>query len=254
MARSAQVGVHGRARRHIVAIGGLFAERFNSSDSDMLVSQDRFLALLLRNAKITEEQLQRAIDSYRRHPQDYAWILRFRHTTLDTADHVFFVRHGRFPTEDNDFLANGDYFQICRTLQCDPACFDEELKTLAWDVQGNPRLVETLPKVLAAVQQVTSPKGSPTAFALILFLSLASAIALPLLIANAPMSNLLPVVLAVGMCWVILLACGLIAAWPRQFERSIVRHSCSECHGDLDTVPSARYCPHCGVRFEEQSE
>jgi hypothetical protein len=254
MARSVQAGVHGRVRRHIVAMGGLFAERFNSPNSDLLISQDKFLALLLRNAALTEEQLRQAIDSYRRHPQDYAWMLQFRHGTLDKADSVFFVRHGRFPTENNDFLVNGDYYQICRTLQYDPACFDEELKTLAWDVEGNPRLVETLPKVLAAVQQVTSPKGNTTAFALILFLSLTSAMALPLLIANVPKSSLLPIVLAVGICWVILLAWGLIVAWPRQFERSIIRHSCSECHGDLDTVPSARYCPHCGVRFEEQSQ
>jgi len=91
MGRLVQAGVHGRARRRIVAIGGLFAERFNSPDSDILVSQDKFLALLLRNAAITEQQLRQAIDSYRRHPQDYAWILRFRHTTLDKAEHVFFA-------------------------------------------------------------------------------------------------------------------------------------------------------------------
>jgi hypothetical protein len=254
MARSAQVGVHGRARQHIVAIGGLFAERFNSPDSDLLVLQDRFLALLLRNATITEEQLRRAIDSYRRHPQDYAWILGFRHTTLDTADHVFFARHGRFPTEDNDFLANGDYFQICRTLQYDPDGFEEELRKLAWDAEGNVRPVETPPKVLVAVQRVASEKGNKPVFTLILSLGLASALALPLLVANAPRPFRLLLGLAAGVGCVLLLTYGLIATRPRQFQANVTQHSCSECHSSLECIPSAKYCPHCGVRFEEQAE
>jgi len=147
---------------------------------------------------------------------------------------------------------NGNYYQICQTLQYDPDAFDEELKKLARDVEGDPRMVARPPKVLAAVQQVASEKGNRPVFALILFISLASAIALPLLIANAAVQHHLPAGLAVGICWVVLLACGLIVAWPRQFDRSIIRHSCSECHSDLDAVPSARYCPHCGVRFQER--
>ena len=254
MARSAQAGVHGRARRHIVAMGGLFAERFNSPGSANLVSQDRFLALLLRNGAITEEQLREAIESYRHDPQDYAWILRLRHATLDKADKVFFVRHGRFPTENNDFAVNGGYHQICQTLQYDPDCFDEELKKLAWDVEGNPRIVKILPKVLEATQKEMSEKGNAWAFALILLVSLVSAMALPLLTAYVPTPNLLSVALAVGICWTILLACSLIATRPRQLETSIVHHSCSECHSQLDSVQSVSYCPNCGVRFEEQSE
>ena len=253
MAHAVQAGVHGRARRHIVAMGGVFAERFNSPGSGNLVSRDRFLALLLRNGEITEEQLREAIDSYRHEPQHYAWILRLRHTTLDKADKVFFVRYGRFPTDNNDFALNGGYYQICQTLQYAPDCFDEELRKLAWDVEGNPRIVEKLAKVLEATQKETSEQGNALAFTLILIANLASAIALPLLITNAPMSNLLPAVLVVGICWMILLACGLIATRPRRFETRIVHRSCSECRRQLDSVRSVDYCPNCGMRFEEQS-
>ena len=253
MARSVQAGVHGRTRRHIVAMGGVFAERFKSPGSDDLVSQDRFLALLARNGMITEEQLRRAIDSYRHDPHHYAWILRLRHTTLDKADKVFFVRYGRFPTKNDDFPVNGNYHQICQTLQCNPDCLDEEVRRLAWDVEGNPRIVAAPPKVLEAVQQVTSKKRNAPAFTLILLVSLASAIAFPLLITYAPMPNLLPAVLAVGIGWMMLLACGLIATRPRRFETSVVHHSCSECRRELDSVRPVDYCPHCGIRFEEQS-
>jgi hypothetical protein len=235
-------------------MGGLFAERFKPISSDILVSQDRFLALLLRNGAITAEQLRTAIDSYRRHPQDYAWMLRLRHATLDKADHVFFVRYGRFPTEDNDFPINSNYYQICRALQYDPDCFDEELKKLIWDVEGNPRVVEAPPKVLEAVERVTSKKGNAPGFILILVLGLASAIALPMLIANAPTPDLVPAVVAVGFCWMMLLICGLIATRPRQVKTSIVRHSCSACRSHLDGIRWVNHCPTCGVRFEEQSE
>ena len=252
MARSAQAGVHGRARRRIVAIGGLFAERFNSPDNDFLISQDKFLALLLRNAAITKEQCQRAIDSYRQHPEDYAWILQFRHTILDKAENTFFVRYGRFPTENADFPVNGNYYQICRTLQYDPHCFDEELKKLTWDVEGRPRVVETPSKVVEMVEQIASKKGNALAFSVVLLISLASATALLLLIANASMPSLLPAVLPAGICWAVLLACGLIATRPRQVETSIVHHLCSECRSQLDSVPLVKCCPNCGVRFDEQ--
>lgn len=252
MARSVQAGVHGRTRRHIVAMGGLFAERFNSPSSDILVSQDKFLALLLRNGAITEEQLREAIDSYRHDPQYYAWILRLKHTTLDKADKVFFVRNGRFPTTNKDFSVNGDYHQICRALQCTSDGFDEELKKLAWDVEGNPRIVEAPPTVVEAVQQVTSEKGNASAFMLILLISLASAIALPLVGTNTPMPNLQAAVLAGSICWMILLACGLIATRPRRFEATRVHYSCSECRHQLDSIRSVNYCPHCGIRFEER--
>ncbi len=251
MVHVARVGVHGRARRHIIAMGGLFAERFNSPNSDFRVSQDRFLTLLLRNAAITEEQLRRMIDSYRRCPEDYGWILRCTHTTLDKADRLFFVRHGRFPTEEDDFLVNGKYYQICRTLQYNRDCFNEELRKLAWDVEGNPRIVESPPKVLESIQPVISKKGNRPAFTLMLLVSLASVVVLLWLITHAPVPGLLPAVLPVGICWVMLLAWGVTATRPRQFERSILRHSCSECCRQLDSVPSARYCPHCGIRFEE---
>ena len=84
-----------------------------------------FLSLLLRNGVMTEEQLRRAIESFRHDPHHYAWILRLRHTTLDKADKVFFVRSGRFPTQNDDFPVNGNYYQICQTLQCNPDCLDE---------------------------------------------------------------------------------------------------------------------------------
>ncbi|UCC49202.1 MAG: hypothetical protein JSV41_03190, partial [Gemmatimonadota bacterium] len=100
----------------------------------------------------------------------------------------------------------------------------------------------------------TSEKGNAPAFTLILFISVASVIALPLLISRAPTPDLLPTVLAVGISWMMLLICCLIATRPRRFETSIVHHTCSECGSQLDFVRSATYCPNCGVRFEEPSE
>jgi hypothetical protein len=227
MARSAQTGFHGRARRHIIAMGGLFAERFKSPNRDILVSQNKFLALLLRNAALTEEQLGQTIDSYCCHPQDYAWLLRFRHTTLDKADAVFFARHGRFPTESNDFLPNGDYSQICRTLDSHRDFFDEELGKLGGDGEESSHLREA-PPVRAPIRQATAAKGSKPVFTLILFLSVASVLAFPLLIANALLPDLRLAGLAVGIGWALFLACGLIATRPRQFETSIIRPAYGE--------------------------
>jgi hypothetical protein len=224
MAQSAQTGFHGRARRHIIAMGGLFAERFKSPNRDVLVSQNKFLALLLRNAALTEEQLRETIDSYCRHPQDYAWLLRFRHTTLDKADAVFLARRGRCPTESTDFLPNGDYSQICRTLDSHPDFFDEQLRKPAGDGEDSSHLTET-PPVPAPVRQATAAKGSKPVFTLILFLSVASVLAFPLLIANALLPDLRLAALAVGIGWAMFLACGLIATRPRQFETSIIRHA-----------------------------
>jgi hypothetical protein len=232
-------------------LGGLFAERFKSSGRDILVSQNRFLTLLLRNGTFTEEQLRQAIESYRRYPQDYAWILRLKHEILDRADNVFFVRYGRFPTENSDFHANGDYYQICHNLQCAPDCYDEELRKLAWDVEGNPRLVEAPPKVLEVVLKVASEKGSAKAFVVILLVSLVSAIALPPLIGNAASSGLLPMVAAAGIGWMIALACALMATRPRRSEKSVVRYSCSECRSQLEAVRPVYHCPSCGVRFQK---
>ena len=248
MAPSPQVGVHGRARRRIVVMGGIFAERFKAPGSEILVAQDKFLALLLRNGEITDEQLQQAIDSYRRNPQDYAWMLRFRHAVLDKADKVFFVRHGRYPTKNADFPLNGHYYEICRTLHYDPQCFDEELKKLAWDVEGNPRIVQALPKVLKEVQHVTSRKGNAWAFALILLASLISAIAAAALIAGGSMRNFRPIGLIAGLCWMILLVCGLIATRPRSLWTNIDNYTCSECGGQLDSG-SQDACPNCHIRF-----
>ncbi len=237
-----------------MALGGIFAERFKSPGGEMLVSQDKFLGLLLRNGALTNEQLQRAIDSYRRDPQDYAWMLRVRHATLDKADSVFFVRYGRYPTENNDFPLNGNYYQICRTLHYDPDCFDEELEKLAWDVEGNPRIVQAPPRVLEEVQHVTSKKGNAWAFALTLLTSLASAVAIPVLITSGPMRDLLPASLAASICWIILLACGLMATRPRQLETTIVNRACNQCGGQLNPGHSDDSCPSCGIRFERQAE
>lgn len=254
MARSTQAGVHGRARRRIVAMGGLFAERFKPINSDVLVSQDRFLALLLRNGAITSEQLRAAIDSYRRHPQDYAWMLRLRHATLDKADHVFLARYGRFPTEDSDFPVNSNYYQICRALQYDPECFDEDLQKLVWDAEGKPRVVRGPARVVEAVDRVTAKKGNRPGFILILVIGVASAIALPLLIAGGRTPDLVPAAVVVGLCWMILLACGLIATRPRHVKTRVVRHSCSACRSQLDGARLGNHCPTCGVPFEEQAE
>lgn len=248
MAPSPQVWVHGRARRRIVAMGGIFAERYNAPGSEVLVAQDKFLALLLRNGMITDEQLRQAIDAYRRNPQDYAWMLRFRHATLDKAEKVFFVRQGRYPTENADFPLNGDYYEICRTLHYDPQCFDEELKKLAWDVEGNPRIVQAPPKVLEEVQRVTTRKGNAWAFALILFAGLASAIAVPLLITSGLVRDLRLVSFVAGLCWMILLTCGLIATRPRSLWTNIITYTCSECGGQLDSG-SQDACPNCHIRF-----
>ncbi len=249
MAPSPQVGVYGRARRRIVVMGGIFAERFKTPGSEALVAQDNFIALLLRNGDITDEQLQQAIHSYCRNPQDYAWMLRCRHAVLDKADKVFFVRHGRYPTKNADFPLNGHYYEICRTLQYDPDCFDEELKKLAWDAEGSPRIVQTLPKVLEEVQHVMSKKGNAWAFALILLASLASAIAAAALIAGDSTRSFRPISLITGLCWMILLVCGLIATWPRSLWTNIVNHTCSECGGQLDSGSSHDSCPHCRIRF-----
>jgi len=248
MAPSPQVGVHGRARRRIVVMGGIFAERFRAPGSEALVAQDNFIALLLRNGDITNEQLQQAIESYCRNPQDYAWMLRCRHAILDKADKVFFVHHGRHPTESADFPLNGHYYEICRTLQYDPDCFDEELKKLAWDAQGNPRIVQSQPKVVEEVQHVESKKGNLWAFALILLASLASVIAAAALIADGSAPTLRPAGLVPGLSWIALLVCALIATRPRSHWTRIVNYTCSECGGQLDSG-SYDSCPNCRIRF-----
>lgn len=248
MAPSPQVGVHGRARRRIVVMGGIFAERFRTPGSEALVAQDNFIALLLRNGDITNEQLQQAIESYRRNPQDYAWMLRCRHAILDKADKVFFVRHGRQPTESADFPLNGPYYEVCRTLQYDPDCYEEELKKLAWDAQGNPRIVQVSPKVVEEVQHVESKKGNVWAFALILLASLASVIAAAALIADSSAPNLRPAGLVPGLSWITLLVCALIATRPRSRWTRIVHYTCSECGGQLDSGPYDS-CPNCRIRF-----
>mgnify|MGYP001141607697 CR=1 FL=1 len=248
MAPSPQVGVHGRARRRIVVMGGIFAERFKTPGSEALVAQDNFIALLLRNGDITTDQLQQAIHSYCRNPQDYAWMLRCRHAILDKADKVFFVRRGRFPTESADFPLNGPYYEICRTLQYDPDCFDDEVKKLAWDAEGNPRIVEASPKVLEEVQQVESRKGNLWAFALILLATLATAIAAAALIAAGSTSDLYRAGLVPGLCCIALLVCALIATRPRSHWTRVVNYTCSECGGQLDPG-SHDSCPNCRIRF-----
>ena len=248
MAPSPQVWVHGRARRRIVAMGGIFAERFGAPGSKELAAQDTFLAVLLRNGVITDEQLGQAIEAYRRNPKDYAWMLRYRHAELDKAEKVFFVRNGRYPTENADFPLNGDYYEICRTLHYDPQHFDEELKKLTWDAEGKPRIVETPPRVLEDVQRVTTRKGNARAFAPILFASLASAIAVPLLIISSPVRDLGPAGLVAGLCWMALLACALIATRPRRFETNVANYTCSVCHGQLDSG-AHESCPNCHIRF-----
>jgi len=250
MARSVQAGIHGRTRRRIVAMGGLFGERFNSPGRDSLIAQDKFLAVLLRNGAITEEQIQQAIDAYRRCPEDFAWLLRHRHTTLDKADKIFFVRHERFPTESPDFFLKGDYHEICQTLHYDPDCFDEELERLGWDIAGNPRVVTAPPRVIESVRQESSKKGNPWAFALVLLVTLGSAMALPLLMTAVPMVDPLSPLFVVAIGWAICLACGLMATRPRQGMTSTVYHSCSECGGQFDAATPVNYCPQCGIRFE----
>jgi len=250
MARSVQAGIHGRTRRRIVAMGGLFGERFHSPGRNSLIVQDKFLAVLLRNGAITEEQIQQAIESYRRCPEDFAWLLRHRHTTLDKADKIFFVRHDRFPTENADFFLKGDYHDICQTLHYDPDCFDEELKQLGWDIAGNPRVVTAPPEVIETVRRENSKKGNTLAFALVLLVTLASAMALPVLITVVPTVDVLSPLFVVAIGWAICLACGLIVTRPRQSLTSTVCHSCSECGGQFDAATPVNYCPQCGIRFE----
>ena len=131
------LGINGRLRQHITKVGAAYANRISSPKSKRAISDADLIKELLESGKITEEQLQKAIDGYNYIPNSFSWLQEVEDRILDRADNVFLVKYGRDPTEDADFLVNGDHYKICKNLERNWHHYDADLEKLRWDYQKN---------------------------------------------------------------------------------------------------------------------
>jgi hypothetical protein len=130
------LGINGRLRQHITKVGAAYANRISSPNSRKAVTNDDFVKELLESGKITEKQLQQAIDGYNYFGGTFAWMQDVKDRILDRADNVFLAKYGRDAIEDSDFRVNGDYYKICKNLERNWHQYDADLEKLRWDFEG----------------------------------------------------------------------------------------------------------------------
>ena len=250
MAKASQVGIHGRMRQRIVAVGRAHTDRISSSHSRRGISKDKYLHALLQSGAITPEQLETAIRGYNKTPSEFAWMSGIDDAVLDRADRVFLAEYGRLPTEDTDFRLNGNYHKICRSLQHDWHYYDHQLERLHRDDEGILSVHRAEPaKILEEVGSVQESKGSVWGFGLVLAGGFVSATILGAVIVKAFISQLVGTGFLVGAAWLALLTAGLALTLPRQSERKLTIRRCSKCGAQLSSEYVPESCPNCGAPF-----
>lgn len=250
MAKVSQVGIHGRMRRRIVAIGRARTSWIVPLRSRRNISKDKYLHALLQSGAITPDQLDTAVRSYDKAPSEFAWMSDVGDAVLDKADRVFLARHGRFPTEDADFRLNGNYHRICRSLQHDWYYYDHQLERPHTDDKDEPSMRQTEPAgMLEEVQGVPHSKGSLWAFGLVLAGGFVSAPILGVVIVKAFPGRAAGPAFLIGAAWLAVLVGGLALTLPRQSERKFKIRRCSKCGTQFSSEYMPKSCPNCGAVF-----
>ena len=239
------LGINGRLRRHITKVGAAHANRISSPKK--MLTDDDYLRGLVHGSRVTQEQLEKAIDEYNRVPSNFAWMQKVEDSILDRADDVFLVKYGRDPTEDADFRLNGDYYKICKNLERNWHYYNAELEKLRWDYQRDrvyvdrqaTPIVRTEPAVL-----IRSNKALP-AFAFLTTIYLGGVWALHRFYIDP---NYRPEVACLSFWGFFLGVFPLMVLWGR----IIPEFRCSNCRrgynrGAFGGVP--RVCKRCGVKF-----
>jgi hypothetical protein len=217
MTKASQVGIYGRMRRRIVAVGQARTNWILPLRSGRSISKDKYLRALLRSGAITPDELDTAIRGYNKAPSEFAWMSDVDNAVLDRADRVFLARHGRFPTEDADFRRNGTYHRICRSLQHDWYYYDHQLERPHRDDEDEPSMRQKEPAgMLEEVQGVPQSKGSLWAFGLVLAGGFVSAPILGAVIAKAFPGRAAGPAFFIGAVWLALLVGGLALTLPRR--------------------------------------
>ncbi len=243
-----QVGIHGRMRQHIVAVGGVRPDPHRG----IPVMKDPFLRVLVRQGLVTREQLGQAVQGCSRAPSRYGWIITYEQPLLDRADWAFLAEFGRFPTEDADFEMNGTYHRVCRGLEYDWHYYDKQLATLHWDKEGHPyvRPIDGT-RAVEEVREFEVKRGNGWAFALVLAAGLSGGPILAAAIARNVSQDALSAAVVFGVVWVLGFAGLLALTLPgrRMCKRTL--HKCGKCGRELTAGHQVFGCPICGLLFDE---
>lgn len=250
MAKAPQIGIHGRMRQRIVAVGRARTNRIVPLRSRRRISRDKCLHPLLQSGAITPDQLETAIRGYNKAPSEFAWMSDVDDAVLDRTDRVFYARYGRFPTEDTDFRLNGNYHRICRSLQHDWYYYDHQLERPHRDGEDEPSVRQTEPaEMLEEVQGIPQSKGSLWAFGLVVAGGFVSAPILGVVIVKAFPGQAAGPAFLIGAVWLAFLVGGLALTLPRQSERKLKIRRCSKCGTQLSSAYVAKWCPNCRAPF-----
>ncbi len=241
-----QSGIHGRMVQRIVAVGGGRTYQHGA----VHIMKDRLLRTLLKRGAITAEHVQGVVRGYNAAPSSYLWIAGVDQSMLAVADCVFLAEFRRFPTE-NDFQLNGRYHKICRGLEYNRHYYDEQLKKLHWDQDGNPyvRCAEN-PAVVQEVQEVEVRRGNVWLFGLALVVGLVGGPLLAATIAANVPRDPASAVCVFGVIWVLLFAGLLAKALPGRVKRRNTVVRCGRCRRELDPNRRLNGCSVCGLLFD----
>jgi hypothetical protein len=239
-------GIHGRMVQRIVAVGGGRTYEHGA----VHIMRDRFLRALMKRGTITAEHVQRAVRGYNAAPSNYLWIAGVEQSVFAMADCVFLAEFGRFPTE-KDFQLNGRYHKICRGLEHNRHYYDEQLKKLRWDRDGNPYVrCATNPAALEEVRQVEVRRGNAWLFVPALVVGLVGGPLLAATIARNVPRDPVSAVCVFGVLWVLLFAGFLAKTLPGRVQRRKTVVRCGRCRRELSPNRQLNGCSVCGLLFE----
>lgn len=236
MATASDKNVFGRMRQRIVTVGRVDPKRGVLTRGRAAIARDRLLRALLRSGSVTHGQLEAAISGVARMPSNFTWLTVIDLAVLEKADRVFFAKYGRAPVNDQDFLINGDYHKICRSLQFDMQRYDSQLE----EVPGvdrpvgqaqveEPRTSDRDRQRQIEKSEVRSHANDPVRpgrqepktrgiwpFVAVLVLGFGSAPVMAIAIATYFSGQNLLVGLAIGTFWLLALLGALVLTLPRR--------------------------------------
>jgi hypothetical protein len=239
-------GCRGSMRQHIVALERLHEGRLPAER----IAREPYVRRLVRYGTVTPEQLKEAIAGCRAAPASFAWLTEVSPEVLAKADDVFLAEYGTFPVKNADFQLNGTYHSICRGLQYNWHYYDDLLKRLQRDEDGNPYVrsegdVTTVQETRTGERRV----GSRWAFAVVLIAGLAGGPLLAVALFRHASGEAASGFSVFAILWLLALAGLLTLTRPRQVRQVCVVHRCGRCGRELDPPQAKIGCPACGASF-----
>jgi hypothetical protein len=208
--------VHSRMRQRIVAISRTRA-------SNRRMARDRYLRNLVRGGAVTSDDVDSAIDACGKALSEFTWLLEVDDGVLGRADHVFLLRHGRFPRSDDDFRLNGDHYRICRSLQYDWHYYDRELgqspqapEAQGTTSRGQPASSQATRTKPSAEASMALRRGSTSAFVGVLTIGVITVPILAIVIVQWFPQDIVTASLWMGGAWLALLVGALALTLPRR--------------------------------------